>query len=711
MSKKYLLPDGQTASAAASAARDSTGPGSWSDEDVQKWLRSPALAAWARELLSGLGDRFGEPWPRLLAAGLDGERAVPHWMETGAPGAHWLRHYLRQSDLAHAWFENGFLVDDPPWLDRLLQLERAQVARSFLLTGNLTDYAFDPVKGYRPTPSLLIESLLRIKDCVLSFRLSEGLRLHGVELDDERLDPMIRELIEQDDMTRVPISDQLRDLFGTIDRWLGGGRGGEESRSSHEFAGGVGVVFENVQLLIAEGHDDAERNFLIDSILRWSVSPELFRSSHCLVLLAESLTSVSTELRARGGKVEHLHLPRPETPRARLKFILPLLDPSSGMTETRVGQLPAGKSWLAEYATGSYLQRVARLSEDTAGMTLLGIEDLLQQASIQIDGTLSRQEVMRRKREQLHQESGGLLEVVEAGRKLDSIGGYKELKQRLREVAEALEASGDELVRATVPMGMLFIGPPGTGKSITAEALASESRVAMVKLGDFRGMYVGESERNLSRILGLLEALHPVVVFVDEIDQAFGGRDGASAGDSGVERRIFGRLLEFMSDTRHRGRILWIGASNCPEKIDAALKRPGRFDLLIPFLLPDETSREAILRVLIRRRQENIAGLESDLSDEQFASLATRTRGFSGAELAAVVTEVLRRLGRDRLSGKGRMTFDLPRFEEVLKAYRPPPGQRDRYRRMEERAVREVSFVDMLPERYRRGEKPGDKET
>jgi len=693
---KYLLPDEPSQAPAASSSQPAETRG-WSLEDFQKWLASPRLAAWAGPWLRSLETRFGGSLPEMLERGLDGSRAVPRWLADGSPEPLWLRQYLERSDLATAWLSGGFLSDDPEWLLQLVRYEGAKVARSFLLSGNVSDYSFDPVHGYRPALRLLVDTLTSTKDCVLTYRLSQGLILHSQDPDiRNRLPDSILRLLEETGFDPdVPLLTRVCRLFDEIRRWLTG------TGESFELRRGVGIVFENVHLLIPPSRNDIERNFLVDNLLHWSISPELFRSSHCLILMAESLEDVGNELRARGGKIEQIAVPRPETARSRMKFLLPLLDPGSRMAETRVAQLPRGQSWLSGYGEGTYLDRLRRLSQDTAGLSLIGIEDLLQQVSAEPDGRLSRDEVMRLKRERLRQESEGLLEVLEPRRRLDSIGGYAPLKIRLREVVTSLKGAQDDLVRSTIPMGILFFGPPGTGKSIVAEALAGESGISMAKLGDFRGMYVGESERNLSRILSLIESLHPVIVFVDEIDQTLGSR-GGNSGDGGVDNRIFGRLLEFMSDTGHRGKILWIGASNFPDRLDPAMKRAGRFDLVLPFLLPDEESRREILRVLLARELQGIQGVDNRMTEADFQELAGRTEGFSGAELSAIVLEVLRRIAQRRLASQEPAAITIETFREVLAVYRPPQGVRQSYLQMEALAVSEVSFLDMLPERYRR---------
>jgi transitional endoplasmic reticulum ATPase len=349
---------------------------------------------------------------------------------------------------------------------------------------------------------------------------------------------------------------------------------------------------------------------------------------------------------------------------------------------------------------GPYLNRIEQLSHDTAGLTLMGIEDLVQEALNGPDRTLNRETVMKLKRERLRQESEGVLEVIDPHRTLDDIGGYQSLKDRLREVIQSLMNPSDELVRSSIPMGILLIGPPGTGKSIIAESLAGESNISMAKLGDFRGMYVGQSESNLSRIFSLIESLHPVIVFIDEIDQALGKR-GAASGDGGVDSRIFGKFLEFMSNTEHRGKILWVGASNFPDKIDPAMKRAGRFDLILPVLLPDDESRENIIKILLNSTLQNTDKIQNSLSETDYKHIAKLTADFSGAELQAVVGETMRRLIKEFLQNKQKLNLNLQLFEKILKVYKPPVERRKDYKKMEELAIKDVSFIDMLPATYR----------
>ncbi len=643
----------------------------------------PARADWVPPFLRALEERFGAESLRqgLESAHCTGLQA-PRWMRPGAPEATWLVRFLLDPavdrTVQEAWLAQGFLQDDPGWLTRLLERERAQVARIFLVTGNLFDYAFDPVRGYRPLRALLMDALLQEKELVLTVSLSRGLQCYPAD-SGESLPPNVRGLLEPGGFNlEQPLSGQLCSLFDTLRRWL---------ESEPDRLRGVAVVLENLALMIPGDLSDLERNFLVDSLLSWSQT--MLHSPHCLVLTAEFPEEVPDPLRSRAGQLDQVEVPRPSDPLERLKFLLALLSPQSAMQETRSARLRSGIC--LEGYPGSWVERLRLLSHDTAGLTLMGIEDLVQEAASTPGCLLARDRVAEAKRRRLQEESGGLLEVLAPTRRLTAVAGYEAVRRRLGEVIHALRYSHDPLVRSTVPMGIMFLGPPGTGKTLTAEALAAESGVSLARLGDFRGMYVGQSERNLSRLLAVIQSLHPVIVFMDELDQSEGTR--GDGGDSGVSRRIFARLLQFMGDTSHRGQILWIAASNRPDLVDAAMKRAGRFDLVLPFLLPDQESRVAIFSACLAARLDRI-----DLTAADLERVAGATQGFSGAEIEALAGEIVRRA----VQSPGPPRVGHEQVEAVLSTY-APPCHHQHYRRMEDLALAEVSDLSLLsPEQRER---------
>lgn len=206
-------------------------------------------------------------------------------------------------------------------------------------------------------------------------------------------------------------------------------------------------------------------------------------------------------------------------------------------------------------------------------------------------------DIKRHKRRAISEQSNGLLEIIDVERGFDAIGGMEVVKDYLRALSRRILASSvDGRYHHLIPRGLILAGPPGTGKTIIAEALALESNLNMVKLRNVREGLVGQSERNLTRAFDVIKALSPILVFVDEIDQAFGNRGLGQSSDGGTSERIFGQILEFLGDDRNRGNIIWVAATNRPDVLDAALLR--RFDRIIPCLLPTPEEQGLILAAM-----------------------------------------------------------------------------------------------------------------
>jgi ATPase family associated with various cellular activities (AAA) len=237
-----------------------------------------------------------------------------------------------------------------------------------------------------------------------------------------------------------------------------------------------------------------------------------------------------------------------------------------------------------------------------AGASLSAIESMLktkQYERVAID----HPDLARLKKELIERDANGLIEFIEPDRSLDDFHGQNAVRDWLKQDI-ALWRQND---LGAMPMGYLICGPVGTGKTYLVECLAGSAGVPVVKLKNFRDKWVGSTEGNLETIFRLLHALGRSIVFIDEADQALGRRQ-ADAGDSGVGGRVYSMMAEEMSDTRNRGKIVWILASSRPDLIEVDLKRPGRVDVKIP-LLPTQTPEDgfALIRALCKKRGLDLA--------------------------------------------------------------------------------------------------------
>jgi len=273
-----------------------------------------------------------------------------------------------------------------------------------------------------------------------------------------------------------------------------------------------------------------------------------------------------------------------------------------------------------------------------------------------------------------------VLEVMEPRFGFDDVGGLQHVKDFF---ARSVVCPLQEGRTGRVPMGVLLTGPAGTGKSIVAEAVAREAAINAVRLrigGQIASKWQGEGERNLEKALAAIEGLQPVLVFIDEVDQAVSRGEGSG---SQQDRRIFQRLLEWMSDTSHRGRAVILAATNRPDLMDAALRRPGRFDKKIPFLVPDEEERCAIFAVMSRRY-----GLQVERIPE--AGIAA-TEGWTGAEIEAAVVKAVE-LAEDEGLEPGQALV------QAVRRLRPSTADVEFMTLL---AVAECNDLDLLPPRYR----------
>ena len=252
-------------------------------------------------------------------------------------------------------------------------------------------------------------------------------------------------------------------------------------------------------------------------------------------------------------------------------------------------------------AMQNYKDDPSSIANRLTGATLSSLESLLKR--LEYDGCiLDDQRLSGLKKELVERDCDGLIGFVEPDRNLNDCIGLEGVKKWLRE--DIILWRKDEL--QALPMGYLFCGPVGTGKTYLAECLAGEAGVPVVTMRNFRDKWVGSTEANLEKIFSLIHALGRCIVFVDEADQALGKRQGGS-GDSGVSSRVYSMMAKKMSNTRNRGKIIWVLASSRPDLIEVDLKRPGRVDVKIP-LFPSMKPLEgfSIIRALCKRRELNI---------------------------------------------------------------------------------------------------------
>ena len=218
----------------------------------------------------------------------------------------------------------------------------------------------------------------------------------------------------------------------------------------------------------------------------------------------------------------------------------------------------------------------------------------------------------------------------------DDLGGLKNEVQKIREMVELPMRHPElfEKLGVEAPKGVLLYGPPGTGKTLLAKAVAGETNSHFLSISgpEIMGKFYGESEERLRELFNQAEENSPSIIFIDEVDSIAPKREEVTGE---VEKRIVSQLLTLMDGMKSRGKVVVIAATNRPDSIDPALRRPGRFDREIEIGIPDEAGRGEILGIHIRGMP-----LEEKVNLRQIARV---THGFVGADLEVLAKEAAMR--------------------------------------------------------------------
>ena len=282
---------------------------------------------------------------------------------------------------------------------------------------------------------------------------------------------------------------------------------------------------------------------------------------------------------------------------------------------------------------------IAGLVDALRGLSIQEAAQLIQEAAFEDQAVTDAdvEFVLKAKAELL--QADGVLELIEStSGTLDDVGGMENLKEWLRLRGRAF-GDGAEEFGLDPPRGVLLTGVPGCGKSLVAKTLAHTWKLPLILLDPARlyGPYVGQSEQRLHDCLKTVEAMSPVVLWIDEVEK---GLAAESMGDSGVSQRLRGTFLRWMQD-RPPG-VFLIATCNEVDLLPPEFLRKGRFDEIFFVDLPDETERAEIFRLHLVRRKR-------DPSAFDLAKLAASSDGFSGAEIeAAVVGALYRAFADDR---------------------------------------------------------------
>ena len=578
----------------------------------------------------------------------------------------------------------------PTWAEELKRRYLRGEASVFVLHGNVHDLVLDGDELVS-VADFLTHSVFEKKDIVVRYNLSTGCRFAKKAGKVEGAEAL---LIERTPDKVLPVLERL--VFSQNN---------------------VALVIEYAEMLAPSGEaafsSEADRLSVV-MLQRWSLAPQLEASDNIVILMAEIAGELHPKIVAN-PRVAAVKIPMPaiDDRKAVIRKVNPALDPAS---VDRLATITAGlksiqiKSILQPAPPGDddpearfrFIKtlvpdeaRARKLAAVTQGMPRDEIQELVGVTAPADVREQPHEEILRligkRKREVIERECFGLIEFVEAAHDFSIVGGIEEIKKELVSVARNIR----EGRTARVPMGLLFTGPMGTGKTFVAEAFVKESGLTGIKLKNFRSKWVGSTESNLERILGVIHGIGNVIVILDEADRSFGSGGGDDdGGDGGTGSRVVARIKEFMSDTANRGRVLFILMTNRPDKLDIDIKRAGRLDRKIPFLYPQTCDEvEQIIAAQIRKHK-----LTTTIEfPRDRAAVSEKVVGYSNADFEAIAL-----LASDYAADAGPdAPIAVQHFQQAVADYLPSRDL-EMLEYMELLAVFEASNRRMLPAKYAR---------
>ncbi len=575
----------------------------------------------------------------------------------------------------------------PPWADEMRQLFKSGSTSQFVLFGNVHDLVPVPAEGggrrYVAVRDFLAEVMFAPFDVVLQYDRGRGIRVrrggehfykflqafdafqgtNWAKLPPERAGDSL-------DLGNLLPRDAARALE-LINRFIRG----SQALTRKDEAGRrmpaplkVAVLLDYAEFLAPRAEAwqvSGERSQVLIQLLDWASDPAITGAFVASVLITNNLADLSRDL------VESPH-------GAKLKLELPNAEELSSYLADLTAAEPSFKE-LSDLT-------VEALSAKLLGLSRVNVRALVLRA-LRNGERIRHEFVTRLRKELIEKEAGGLIEFIESKRTLDDVAGHHEAKAWLRQDAELLRRG----VTRAIPMGYLLAGRIGTGKTYLVTCLAGEVGVPVVELKNFRDRWVGATEGNLEKIFAILRALGQVLVFVDEADQATGKRESGS-GDSGLSGRIYGMLAKEMSETRNRGKIIWIFATSRPDLLEVDLKRQGRLDVHIPLFPPqDAESRHDLFHSMARK-----VGLE--ISREDLPTLPDAL-AIGGNEMEGMLVRALR--DYETQAHRGEAARPLPDVvRDVIAEFRPS-AHTDRLELMDLVAVKECTDDRFLPTAYR----------
>ncbi len=545
----------------------------------------------------------------------------------------------------------------PEWAQEFAQKYLSRTINQFILHGNVHDLV--PLERKEKTDfvrlkSFLSEEFFGARDYVIFYDRSSGIYFRDQETQKDFNQALSGRdsLLGTDYANKLP-KDPVR-VFSLLEQYF---RVRIDNKKS------IALIIDYADTIVPmneAGSTGSEDRTSLVYLSRWAHDPMFLAADFTTVLIAENLADLNKTL---------------------------VQNPYTDDIKINIPDEAQRQAFIKHEVPDGQFKEISEVSEkvvaqQTAGLNFINLRSILSN-SRENRKKITHDRLSKTKKELIEAEAYGLLEFVETDYTLDNVAGHTKVKEHLRHAIKALKNGRQDVL----PMGYLVCGPVGTGKTFLVTCFASEVGIPMVKLKNFRSQWQGVTEGNLEKILGLLKAMAPVAVMIDEADAYLGDRD--ASGDSGVSSRVFSQIATFMSDTRNRGRIIWFLMTARPDLMPVDLKRQGRAEEHLALFAP-HTKEE---RIELYEAMKNKTGL--DLTEDYVPQIIEKgLKTFSGADMEAALTRAKFRAAAQGLEQVTPEVLDVA-LNDFL-----PPTYPEEVELQTLSAVIECTSKELLPERY-----------
>lgn len=557
----------------------------------------------------------------------------------------------------------------PSWVMNFARKYHSRTISQYILHGNIHDYV--PVKdengeNYPMMRDFLRDELFKNGDIVLFYDRSSGIRFKSQDMFKDFLQTLSNhDMINGTSFAKAIPRDPVR-AFTLLELHF-------RKKLTTNPKLSIAFIIEYAETIVpmanAANYNPEDRAIQV-FLQRWA-NEGLFRNNDMVILLlTENIINLNSQY-IKNPFTHEIQILYPDE-QSRLDYI------NHFTSSYKAGQNGKDPKELLEMSNEV-------LAKNTAGLNIahlrIMLAEIMENNSVFTYGALNK-----KKKAIIESEAGGLLEFVESKYSLDDVAGHTHAKQHLRQTAAAVKNGRNDVV----PMGYLVAGPVGTGKTFLITCFARDIGVPMVILKNFRSKWQGETEGNLEKVLHLLEAMTPVAVMIDEADAYLGSRD--NDGDSGVSSRVFSMIASFMSNTDHRGKIIWFLVTARPDLMPVDFKRQGRAEEHIALFYPETLDeRKELFKVMLKKT--GLKYLDTETLPDSFYEEMTVN---SGAEMEAALTRAKFRAASE---GAEQVTPEIIQaaMEDFL-----PPTYPEEIELMNYAAVLECTSKALLPEQYRK---------